>query len=225
MPRAEKVDAVARIKARLSESQAVFLTEYRGLTVSQQQELRRRLRDAAVEYAVVKMTLARLAADDLGLDDLDPWLAGPTALAFADGDPVAAAKTLRDFAGEHNQLVLKAGILSGLVIAPEQVAKLADIEPRETLLARIAFSGKAPLARLAGLLAAFTRDAAWMFRQFLELKEAATVTGERGKEKAPGPEPAPGPEAEGQGEAAEDAAAEAATESAQQGPPEHQEEE
>jgi len=224
MPRAEKVEAIARIKARLSESQAVFLTEYRGLTVSQQQELRRRLRGAAAEYAVVKMTLARLAADDLGLDELDPWLAGPTAIAFADGDPVAVAKTLRDFAGEHNQLVLKAGVLSGLVIAPEQVAKLADIEPRETLLARIVFSGRAPLARLAGLLVAFTRDAAWMFRQLLELKEAAAVTGESGEEAARGPEPAPGPETEGQGEAAEDLAVEQ-TESAHQRPPEHQEEE
>ncbi len=175
MPRPEKVRAVEDIKERLEGAGAVFLTEYRGLTVGEMQQLRRSLREAGAEYKVVKMTLARLAADALGLDGLEEFMSGPTALAFVGEDPVGAAKALRDFAREHEQLVIKAGYFAGNVLKPEEVARLADIEPREVLLAKIAGAAKAPLANLAGLLSAFTRNAASMFSQLLDKKEAGEV--------------------------------------------------
>ena len=98
MPRPEKVEAVAEIKERLEQANAVFLAEYAGLSVSEQQDLRRGLRNSGAEFKVVKMTLARLAAAELAIDSLDELLLGPTGLAFADGDAVVAAKALKDFA-------------------------------------------------------------------------------------------------------------------------------
>jgi large subunit ribosomal protein L10 len=171
MPRPEKVQAVADIKERFQEAEAVFLTEYRGLTVKQLAELRRRLRNTGAEYKVVKMTLARLATDELGLSELGEQLAGPTGLTFVSADPAAAAKALRDFSREHERLVLKAGVLGSAFLKSDQVAKLADIEPRDVLLAKIAGAAKAPLAQMAGMFAAFTREAASVFSQLLDKKE------------------------------------------------------
>jgi large subunit ribosomal protein L10 len=111
MPRPEKVQAVADIKERLDGAQAVFLAEYAGLSVQEQQTLRRELRANEAEFKVVKMTLARLAAADLDIDTLDELLLGPTGLTFADGDPVGAAKVLRDFAKGHEVFVIKGGLL------------------------------------------------------------------------------------------------------------------
>ncbi|GIU91236.1 MAG: 50S ribosomal protein L10 [Acidimicrobiia bacterium] len=174
MPRPEKVQAVAELKQRLAEARAVFLTEFRGLTVSQMQQLRRNLRQAGAEYKVVKMTLARRAAAEVGLDGLDELLVGPTALAFAD-DPVTVAKVLRDASRDSDKLVIKGGILAGSIIPPEQVSKLAEIEPREVLLAKIAGAAKAPLYQMAGLMAALTRNTAWAIAQLLEKKESGAV--------------------------------------------------
>ena len=101
MPRPEKVQAVADIRERIENAQAVFLAEYAGLSVSQQQTLRRELKANGAEFKVVKMTLARLAAAELDIDSLDEHLLGPTGLAIADGDAVAAAKVLKDFAGSN----------------------------------------------------------------------------------------------------------------------------
>ncbi len=176
MPRPEKVQAVSDIKEALEGAEAVFLTEYRGLSVKAVQELRRALRDSGAEYKVVKMTLAKLAAGDAGIDGLDDYLAGPTALAFAHRDPVATAKALRDFSRTNDVLVLKAGYLSGNILTPEEVSRLADIEPREVLLARIAGAAKAPLVKGAGFLASFTRDAASLFSQLLEKKDPGDLT-------------------------------------------------
>ena len=171
MPRPEKVQAVEEIKERLENSSATFLTEYRGLSVKAQQKLRRGLRAAGAEFKVVKMTLARRAAEELGLEITDE-LVGPTALAFAGDDPVPVAKVLKEFAKENEAFVLKSGLLSGRVLPPEQVSKLAEIEPREVLLSKIAGAAKAPLANFAGMLSSFSRDAASMFSQLLEKKEA-----------------------------------------------------
>jgi large subunit ribosomal protein L10 len=173
MPRPEKVQAVADIKERLEVAEAVFLTEYRGLSVKAVQELRTSLRASGAEYKVVKMTLARLAAGEAGISGLDEYLLGPTALAFAKGDPVATAKALKDFSKSHELFVLKAGVLSGNILTPEQVSRLADIEPREVLLAKIAGAAKAPLVQAAGLFASFNRNAATMFHQLLEKMESA----------------------------------------------------
>jgi large subunit ribosomal protein L10 len=173
MPRPEKVQAVADIKVRIQGAQAVFLAEYAGLSVKDQQALRRELRANDAEFKVVKMTLARLAASDLEIDSLDDLLLGPTGLAFADGDPVGAAKVLKDFAKTHDVFVIKGGLLGVDFLSPEKIAELADIEPREVLLANIARAMKAPMANLAGLLAALPGNTASVLQQLLEKKEAA----------------------------------------------------
>ena len=172
MPRPEKVQAVADIKERLDGAQAVFLAEYAGLSVQEQQTLRREMRANGAEFKVVKMTLARLAAADMEIDDFDALLLGPTGLTFADGDPVGAAKVLRDFAKTHEVLVVKGGLLGREFLTPERIAELAEIEPREVLLAKIAGAFEAPMAKMAGLLAALPRNAATAMQQLLEKKEA-----------------------------------------------------
>ena len=172
MPRPEKVQAVADIKERIEGAQAVFLAEYAGLSVKDQQTLRRELRANGAEFKVVKMTLARLATGELGIDSLDALLLGPTGLAFADGDPVGAAKVLKGFAKEHDVFLIKGGLLGFEFLSPEKIAELADIEPREVLLAMLAGAMKAPMANLAGLLAALPRNTASVLQQLLEKKEA-----------------------------------------------------
>lgn len=177
MPRPEKVQAVADIKERIEGARAVYLTEFRGLTVSQLQDLRNKLRASGADYKVVKMTLARLATDELEIEGISEHLVGPTALTFANDDAVATAKALKDVSQENDKLVIKAGIMAGDVLLPEQVSRLADIEPREVLLAKIAAGAKAPLYKAAGLFAAFNRNAANMFSQLLDKKESGEVGG------------------------------------------------
>lgn len=177
MPRPEKVQAVADIKERIEGARAVYLTEFRGLTVSQLQDLRNKLRASGADYKVVKMTLARLATDELEIEGISEHLVGPTALTFANDDAVATAKALKDVSQENDKLVIKAGIMAGDVLLPEQVSKLADIEPREVLLAKIAGGAKAPLYKAAGLFSAFNRNAANMFSQLLDKKESGEVGG------------------------------------------------
>jgi large subunit ribosomal protein L10 len=172
MPRPEKVQAVADIKERLEGAEAVFLTEYRGLTVKAVQALRRSLRESGAEYKVVKMTLAQLAAGEAGVEGLNEYLVGPTAIAFAMRDPVATAKALKDFSKTNEVFVLKAGLLAGNFLTPEEVSRLADIEPRDVLLSKIAGAAKAPLAKAAGFFASFNRNAATMFNQLLDKKSS-----------------------------------------------------
>ena len=169
MPRPEKVQAVADIKERLDGAQAVFVTEYAGLSVKEQQVLRRQLKANGAEMKVVKMTLARLAAADM-TDELHDLLSGPTALTFADGDPAAAAKALKAFAKDHDVMIIKGGVLGAEFLNPERVSQLADLDPREVLLARIAGAFAAPMAQMAGLLAALPRNAATVFQQLVEKK-------------------------------------------------------
>jgi large subunit ribosomal protein L10 len=178
MPRPEKVQAVADIKESMENAQAVFFTEYRGLTVKAVQELRSDLRNSGADYRVVKMTLAKLAAEAAGFEGLDEYLEGPTALAFANSDPVATAKALKEFGKANEVFVLKAGVLAGDILAPEEISKLAEIEPREVLLAKIAGAAKAPLFAAAWMFESFTRDAASMFGQLLDKKESGEVAGE-----------------------------------------------
>lgn len=203
MPRPEKVQAVEEIAQRFEDANAVFLTEYRGLSVAEQQALRRELRSAGASYKVLKMSLARRAVADRPEQELAKWLLGPTAIAFVAGDPVPAAKALAQFANDHGALVVKAGALAGEVLPPEMVAKLATIEPREVLLAKIAGAAKAPLAQLAGMLGSFTRDAASVFAQLLEKKEPEAPA-EAAPEDAPA---APADDTDAAGSAEEAAAA------------------
>ncbi|UCG41178.1 MAG: 50S ribosomal protein L10 [Acidimicrobiia bacterium] len=216
MPRPEKVQAVEDIKQRIDAAPAVFLTEYRGLSVPEQEQLRAGLREAGAEYKVVKMTLAAIAARDLGLDELAEEMVGPTAIAFAGTDAVAAAKALTKFAEEHDVFVVKSGLLGGNVLAPEQVGELAKLPGREELLGKIAGAMAAPLFGAAGLFQAFTRNAAGMMSQLLEKKEAGDpVAGTAGAPAAAEePEAAVAAEETAEEEAdapAEDAAAEETT--------------
>jgi large subunit ribosomal protein L10 len=187
MPRPEKVQAVADIKERLEESRAVFLAEYAGLSVGEQQELRRALRAAESEFKVVKMTLARLAAEELGHDSLLDDLTGPTGLAFASGDAVAAAKALKEFADAHEALILKGGLLGTEPLTPERVAELAELDSREVMLAKLAGAFQAPIAGMANLLATMPRSVATMLQQLIDKMPA---------EAAPAEEPATEPAAE-----------------------------
>ena len=153
MARPDKASAVAEIAENFRNSNAVLLTEYRGLTVAQTKELRRSLANNAT-YAVVKNTLAEIAAKEVGLDGLDADLNGPTAIAYVTGEPVEVAKTLRDFAKAHPALVIKSGMLDGKPLTAADVNKLADLESREVLLAKAAGAMKAKLSQTAYLLVA-----------------------------------------------------------------------
>ncbi|MDH3606788.1 MAG: 50S ribosomal protein L10 [Acidimicrobiia bacterium] len=172
MARPEKVAVVDDIKQKLESSRGVFVTEYRGMTVGQQQQLRRQLRAANAEYRIMKMSLARRAAEAAGFPDLLEWLEGPTAIAFTEGDPVPAAKSLKDFSDDNEFLVLKGGLLAGETLMPDDVKRLASIEPREVLLAKLAGAMAAPMAKLAGLMTAILRQPASAMQQLLEKKEA-----------------------------------------------------
>ena len=147
MPTQEKVDAVAELADLFRASNAAVLTEYRGLTVSQMTALRAALGGNAT-YAVVKNTLTKLAAEQAGFEGLDPAaLKGPTAIAFITGDAVEAAKGLRDFGKDAPSLVIKGGVLDGRPIDADGLRTLADLEPREVLLAKLAGAMKAPLSK------------------------------------------------------------------------------
>jgi large subunit ribosomal protein L10 len=141
---ANKEATVAEITEGFRNSNAVLLTEYRGLTVAQLKELRTNLR-ANASYAVVKNTLAKRAFNAAGVKELDAELVGPTAIAFVHGDTVTAAKALRDFAKANDALVLKGGYFDGSVLSVDEVKKLADLETREVMLAKLAGAFKASL--------------------------------------------------------------------------------
>ncbi|GIG54839.1 50S ribosomal protein L10 [Demequina activiva] len=140
----DKVAAVKEIADRFRESNAVIVTEYRGLSVPQLAELRSNLRGAAT-YRVAKNTLTALAAKEAGVEGLDDLFVGPTAIAFVTGDPVEAAKGLKEFSKTNDALVLKGGVLDGNVLSASEIQKLADLESREVLLAKAAGAFKASL--------------------------------------------------------------------------------
>jgi large subunit ribosomal protein L10 len=157
--RPDKATAVAELAEAFRGSSAAVLTEYRGLTVKQISELRRVL-GADTTYSVVKNTLTRLAAADAGLDGMDALLTGPTAVAFVSGDPVEAAKGLRDFARTAPGLVVKGGVMDGKPLTADEVRKLADLESREVLLGRMAGGMLASLSKAVYLLNAPLAQAA-----------------------------------------------------------------
>ncbi|MFJ4711252.1 50S ribosomal protein L10 [Streptomyces sp. NPDC088785] len=143
MPTPDKAAAVAELTDKFRSSNAAVLTEYRGLTVAQLKQLRRSLGENS-EYAVVKNTLTKIAANEAGIDTLDDLFTGPTAVAFVTGDPVESAKGLRDFAKDNPNLVIKGGVLDGKALSADEIKKLADLESREVLLSKLAgaFKGK-----------------------------------------------------------------------------------
>ncbi|MEO8828430.1 50S ribosomal protein L10 [Lapillicoccus sp.] len=153
MANAEKTAAVAELADRFRNSGAAVLTEYRGLTVKQLSALRSTLRGHAT-FAVVKNTLTELAAKEAGVTAFDGQLQGPSAIAFVTGDPVEAAKGLRDFAKANPLLVIKGGVLDGKPMKAEEITKLADLESREVLLAKLAGAMNASLSKAVYLFAA-----------------------------------------------------------------------
>ncbi|MEW2375657.1 LSU ribosomal protein L10P [Micromonospora sp. M71_S20] len=151
--RADKATAVAELTESFRNAGATVLTEYRGLTVSQLTQLRRSL-GKETSYTVAKNTLAKRAATDAGISGLDEMFSGPTALTFVSGDVVEAAKGLRDFAKANPKLVIKGGVFEGRAITAAEVTKLADLESREVLLAKLAGAMKGNLSKAAALFQA-----------------------------------------------------------------------
>jgi large subunit ribosomal protein L10 len=176
MARPEKTAVVDEIQAKLTDADAAVLTEYRGLTVTQLAELRGALRPAGTEYKVFKNSLARRAVEAAGLDDLMPMLEGPVAIAFVHGDAVVAAKALRDFGKVNPALILKGGLLGPRVLTGAEVESLADIQPRDVLLARLAGGFQAPLTKAAGLFQAFTRNFAYAVLAYADQRVAGGET-------------------------------------------------
>jgi large subunit ribosomal protein L10 len=169
--RADKAMAVTELTESFRSSNATVLTEYRGLTVSQITNLRRSL-GRETTYAVAKNTLAKRAATQAGIDGLDALFTGPTALAFVSGDPVEAAKGLRDFAKANPALVIKGGVFEGRPISAAEVNRLADLESREVLLAKLAGAMKANLSKAAGLFNAPASQVARLAAALQEKKAA-----------------------------------------------------
>ncbi|MFB6721820.1 50S ribosomal protein L10 [Kribbella sp. NPDC056345] len=162
MARPDKAAAVAELTDEFRSSNGAVLTEYRGLTVAQLRNLRTALGDD-VNYAVVKNTLTKIAAKDAGVESFDSLLEGPSAIAFIKGDPVVAAKGLRDFAKANPLLVIKGGVLDGKALGSDEISKLADLESREVLLAKLAGAMKAAPQQAVSLFAAPLSQAARLF--------------------------------------------------------------
>ena len=202
-PRPEKVAVVDEVRGKLADADAALLTEYRGLTVKQLAELRRQLRPAGAEYKIYKNTLVRFAAREVVDDQLDPLLTGPTAITFVRGDAAAVAKLLRDYARGHQALVVKGGLLGDKVVSAKDVEALADLPPRDVLLAQLAGAFQAPMVKLAGLLQALPRNFAYGLAALIDQRGGPeprrahdrSPRPRRPPTEAPRPTPPPTPEA------------------------------
>jgi large subunit ribosomal protein L10 len=205
MAREDKVSAVAELTERFQSSEGAVLTEYRGLTVSQLAELRGSLGGSAT-FSVVKNTLTKIAAGEAGVaSEIEALLSGPSAIAFVQGDVVEAAKGLRDFSRSNPLLVIKGGVLDGKAISPADIDRLADLEPREVLLAKLAGDMKASMAKAAAVFNALPV-------QMAQLAEALRAKREtEGGAEAPAADAAPDAPG-GDSAAAAEAPAEAASE-------------
>lgn len=173
MDKKSKEAVIAEFSSKLMEAKAAFLADYRGLNVEQANELRRKLRDAGVEYRVVKNTLLRLATKGTPAECLNEYLNGPTAIAFANDDPVAPAKALVEFAKHNKVFELKAGVLDGQLLTIDDIRALSDLPSREQLLATILRSLNAPATNFVGVMAAVPRSLVQVLSAINDQKEAA----------------------------------------------------
>ena len=205
--RAHKVEVVAEVKSRIGESTASIVTEYRGLTTAELAELRQSLNAVGGDYRIFKNTLVRLAIDGGDYQPLSEYLSGPSALTFVQGDISAVAKALRDFSRANPLLVIKGGLADGSLLSSGDLAALADLPPREVLLARLAGALAAPMQQMAGLLEALPRNMAYGISALIEQREAGGETLPPGADEAPSAKEAAAP-----AEPAEDAPVEAAAE-------------
>jgi large subunit ribosomal protein L10 len=172
-PRPEKVAVVEEVRQRLDQADAAILTEYRGLTVAELAQLRRSLAPVGGDYKVFKNTLVRLAVTGRPEEPISELLEGPTALAFVRGDVAAVAKALRDFARANPALVIKGGLVDGRLLSAPELSSLADLPPRDVLLAQFAGALAAPLRQLAGLLEALPRNLAYGLKALLDQQGGA----------------------------------------------------
>lgn len=200
MAKAEKVSAVAEIADRFRNSSAAVITEYRGLSMAQLTELRRALGSGA-KYRVAKNTLVKRAAEDAGVQGLEDLFIGPTAITFVDGEPVDAAKALRDFAKTNKALTIKGGYMDGRPLSVDEVNRIADLESREVMLAKLAGALQGNLVKAATM---FSEPAAQVARLAGALQDKREAAGESAPaaEAAPAAD-APAPDADAQAEAAE----------------------
>jgi large subunit ribosomal protein L10 len=199
MAKADKATAVAEITEQFKASTATVVTEYRGLTVANLAELRRSLGGSAT-YSVAKNTLVKRAAAEAGIEGLDDLFAGPTAIAFIEGEPVDAAKALKKFSKENKALVIKGGYMEGRALSVAEVEQIADLESREVLLAKMAGAMKANLSKAAAL---FNAPASQVARLAAALQDKRAAEGETVPAEAPAEAPA---EVEAPAEAAAESA-------------------
>ena len=174
--RAHKVEVVAEVKTRIGEATASIVSEYRGLTTAELAELRQSLSAVGGDYRIFKNTLVRLAIDGGEYQSLSEYLNGPSALTFVQGDISAVAKALRDFSRNNPLLVIKGGLADGSLLSPGDLAALADLPPREVLLARLAGALAAPMQQMAGLLQALPRNMAYGISALIEQRHAGGET-------------------------------------------------
>lgn len=172
MARPDKVAMVQEIQERISQSQGAVLADYRGLTAGQMTELRKELRDAGVDFKVLKNTLTILAAQELDMEDLVPLLSGPTAIAFGNDDPVAPAKILSEFAKKSKVLEIKGGILEGKVLDESGVKALADLPSREVLLAMVLRGMQGPISGMVNVLQGNISNLVYALEAIRKQKEA-----------------------------------------------------
>lgn len=192
-PRPEKAAVVAEVRDKLTSADAALLTEYRGLSVAALANLRRTLKPLGSEYKVYKNTLVRFAARDAGVEGLNELLTGPTAIAFVHGDTAAVAKALRDYAKANPLLVVKGGVLGTKVLDAKDVTALADLPPREVVLAQLAGALQAPMQQMVGLLAAVPRNFAYGLKALIDQRggtPADAPGGEAPESAAPADAPA-----------------------------------
>jgi len=174
-PRQEKVKAVSELRSEFEQALSTVLTDYRGIDVATMTKLRRNMRQAGVQYKVVKNTLAKIALHDMGITGLDSFLEGPTAIATSTTDPVAPAKVISDFIRETRDVPLqvKAGLLNREFVDAAGIRALADLPSRIELLARVAGCLSSPLSRFASVLSAPLRNVGYALEQIRKQKEQA----------------------------------------------------
>jgi large subunit ribosomal protein L10 len=189
MAKADKATAVADIAEQFKEATATVVTEYRGLTVANLAELRRSFNGAAT-YTVAKNTLVKRAASEAGIDGLDELFAGPTAIAFINGEPVDVAKAIKTFAKDHKALVIKGGYMDGRPLTVDEVNRIADLESREVLLAKLAGAMKGNLSKAAGLFAAPVSQFARLAAALQEKKASEAPAVSEAPAEAPADAPA-----------------------------------
>jgi len=178
-PAAQKIEIVAELRELIGQTSAAILTDYRGLSVAELTDLRKKLRAADAEFRVVKNTLFKLAGDGLlPISDLDEHLAGPTAIGFAKGDPVAATKIIVDFVKDHKAMSLKGGVVEGRIVDVAGVEALSKLPSREVLISQMLGSMQAPISGLVGTLNGIISNFVYTLQALIEKQEAGEAPAE-----------------------------------------------